>query len=57
MGKFKLISGFRPNPMYKRLFELGVPKLEKKLDIVHILKQTETEEDNTIELDKPTQVK
>ena len=43
--------------MYKRLFELGVPKLEKKLDIVHILKQTETEEDNTIELDKPTQVK
>ena len=51
--KFKLITGCRPNPIYKKLFDLGIPKLGKKLDIVNILKNVETGEDDTIYLDKP----
>ena len=51
--KLKLLSGFRPNPKYKKLLELGLPKLKKKMDIVHILKLVDTGDDNTIDLDKP----
>ena len=56
IGKLRLIFNIRPNPVYKRLFDIGIPRLEKKLDIVHILQHVETGDDNTIDLDNPNQL-
>ena len=50
--KFKLISGLCPNPIYKKLLEIGKQKLENKMDLINILKNVETGEDNTIQLDE-----
>jgi hypothetical protein len=48
--KLKLMTGLRPLPIYKKLFDIGIPKLEKKLDLVNLLKRVESKE-NLIDLD------
>jgi hypothetical protein len=44
------MTGLGPLPIYKKLFDIGVPKLEKKLDLLNLLKTVESEE-NLINLD------
>jgi Holliday junction resolvasome RuvABC ATP-dependent DNA helicase subunit len=50
IDQLRLITGIRPNTLQKHLFDIGEPKLEKKLDLVNILKLID--QDDVINLDE-----